>query len=172
MIYEPSEDSFLLQKYVLKYAKGKVLDMGTGSGLQALTALKKTKDVLAVDINKEAIKHVKEKGVKVIQSDLFSKVKGKFDLIIFNPPYLPEETLEDKESQLITTGGKKGYEVLEKFLVQAKKHLNENGQILIVFSSQGGDVKKIFKKLKYKFEVLEEKSLFFEKLTVYLLELK
>jgi len=172
MIYEPSADSFLLQKYVIKYAKGKVLDMGTGSGLQALTALKKTKDVLAVDINKEAVKHVKEKGVKVVQSDLFSKVKGKFDLIIFNPPYLPEDTLEDKESQLITTGGKKGYEVLEKFLEQAKEHLTENGQILIVFSSQGGNVKKIFKKLKYKSEVLGEKKLFFEKLTVYLLKKK
>ena len=55
MIYEPREDSFLLQKYVKKYSKGRVLDMGTGSGIQALTALEKTKCVVAVDINEETL---------------------------------------------------------------------------------------------------------------------
>ena len=91
MIYEPSEDSYLLAKYVDKFSKGKVLDLGTGSGIQAETALKHTKEVLATDISKEAVKFVKKKGIKARISDLFSNINEKFDLIIFNPPYLPRE---------------------------------------------------------------------------------
>jgi len=169
MIYEPAEDSFLLQKYVKKYAKGKVLDLGAGSGIQALAALKKTKDVLAVDINEEAISLLKEKGIKSQVSDLFSNVKEKFDLIIFNPPYLPKDENEPEDSALTTTGGKKGYEIIEKFLQHAKKFLEKEGKILLVCSSLTGDVEKMFKKYGYEFKKLEEKKEFFEKLFVYLL---
>ena len=56
-MYQPREDSFLLEKEVKKYAKGDVLDIGAGSGIQALAAAKKrnTKKVLAVDIDKKVI---------------------------------------------------------------------------------------------------------------------
>jgi len=59
MIYQPREDSYLLEKYVKKFAFGKVLDVGTGSGIQAVSALRnnKTKDVLGVDVNKYAVKY-------------------------------------------------------------------------------------------------------------------
>ena len=89
MIYAAREDSFLLAKYVNKFSKGKVLDLGTGSGIQAEAALKHTKNVLAVDINKEAVNYVKKKGIKAKVGNLFSEIDKKFDLIIFNPPYLP-----------------------------------------------------------------------------------
>ena len=94
MIYEPREDSELLQKWVKKLVTGKVLDMGTGSGIQAKTALKNTKDVLAVDINQECVEFVKKQGIEVRQSNLFSNVEESFDRIIFNPPYLPEDMEE------------------------------------------------------------------------------
>lgn len=170
MIYEPVEDSFLLQRYVRKYARGKVLDVGTGSGIQAITALEKTKDVLAVDITPLAVKLLKSKGVKARVSNLFSNVKGKFSLIIFNPPYLPEDKREPKDSATATTGGKKGYELIEKFLKQAKNFLEKEGKILIVFSSLTGDVEKLFKKYRYKSKKLEEEKFFFEKIYVYLLQ--
>ncbi|MDP2909403.1 MAG: methyltransferase [Nanoarchaeota archaeon] len=170
MIYEPAEDSFLLQKYVRKYAGGKVLDVGTGLGIQAITALEKTKDVLAVDINPEAVKLLKEKGIKAKVSNLFSNVKGKFNLIIFNPPYLPEDKREPKDSARATTGGKKGYELIEKFLKQAKSFLKKEGRILMVCSSLTGDVEKLFKKYGYKSKKLEEEKYFFEKIYVYLLQ--
>src|SRR3989338_3085739 len=86
MIYEPQEDSFLLSKYVEKYASGRVLDLGSGSGILAEAALMKTKDVLAVDINKETVKLLKKRNINAKYSDLFSNIKGRFDLIIFNPP--------------------------------------------------------------------------------------
>ena len=122
--------------------------------------LKKTKEVIAVDINPKAVKHVNSLGIKAICSDLFAKVEGKFDLIIFNPPYLPFERKEDRETALQVAGGKKGHEIIEKFLKQAKKHLEKNGIILLLFSSLSGDIEKLMKKYGYEFKLLEEKSLF------------
>src|SRR3989344_8622037 len=99
MIYEPHEDSFLLVKQIKKLSKDKkVLDMGTGFGILAETALKSgARDVLAVDINEGVVSYVMSKGIKAKISNLFSNVNEKFDLIVFNPPYLPEDELEDRE---------------------------------------------------------------------------
>lgn len=169
MIYEPREDSYLLQKYVRKYAKGKVLDIGTGSGIQALTALEKTKDVLAVDIDKETVEYVKKLNVNAIVSDLFSNVKGRFDLIIFNLPYLPEDKREDTETRRQVSGGKKGSEILERFLKDAGNYLENDGKILIVVSSLTPDVEKLIKKYNFEFKILEKKKMFFEELTVYVI---
>lgn len=172
MIYEPREDSFLIKEYIKGYAKGKILDIGTGSGILALEALKYSKDVLAVDVNPEAVNEANKKGLNAKVSDLFSNVKGKFDLIIFNPPYLPEDPKEDDESKLATTGGKRGCEIIEKFLKKAKKHLNKGGVILLLFSTLSGDVEGLIKKYKFNYKLLEEKPLFFEKLKVCALTIK
>ncbi len=173
MIYEPREDSLLLQKYVNKYAKGSVLDMGAGSGIQAETALQNTSDVLAADIDQEVISHIKKKNIPVVHSDLFSKVpKKKFDLIIFNPPYLPEDKREKFEDSVALTGGKYGYEILERFFSQAKDFLKPQGKILIVFSTITGDIEFILSQYGYSFKKLDEQSFFFEKIFVYLIEPK
>ena len=174
-IYEPREDSFLLQKHVRKYAKGICLDVGTGSGIQALEALKKGSKVIAVDINKNIIdclnkKYKNKKNIKFYQSDLFFalKKKSKFDTIIFNPPYLPEDA---RLKDLALDGGKKGYEILERFLNEADNYLKENGIILIVFSSLIGKEKInkfIFNNL-LEYKELEKKHIFFEDLYVYLI---
>ncbi len=181
MIYQPAEDSFLLQKYVAKFAGGKkVLDIGTGSGIQAFTALEHdAKSVLATDAYKESIMFVKKlikekklKTIKVKQADFFQGIKSKFDLIIFNPPYLPQDKREDKTSAKSTTGGKKGYELIEKFLKGAKKHLTKEGVILLVFSSLSKPkmIERLVNKNGFCLKVLETKNLFFEKLFVVLLE--
>ena len=172
MIYEPREDSFLLAKYIEKFAFGKILDIGTGSGVQAEVALKNTNNVLAVDINKECVNYAKRKNINAEVSDLFSNINEKFDLVIFNPPYLPDEELEDNESKLITTGGTYGYEILERFFSQVNKYLNKNGKILIVFSSltNKNKINIIIKKNNFKFELLEKQKIFFEILYCYLVE--
>ena len=173
MIYEPDEDSFLLVKHIKRLAKNKrVLDMGTGFGILTETAIRSgAVDVLAVDINEEVIDYVKSKGIKAKVSDLFSNVNEKFDLIVFNPPYLPEDEMEDEETRRITTGGKRGYELLGKFLASAKSYLNKKGQILTVFSSltHKDKIDKMLKEGGYKFDCLEKKKLFFEELYVYLI---
>ena len=131
MAYEPAEDSFLLLKHLKAHCRGKsVLDMGTGFGILAETALENgASRVLAVDINPEQIKYVQQKGIPALVSDLFENVEGSFDVIVFNPPYLPELPGEDDAMRLVVSGGKEGYEIIERFLEQARKHLNSSGEI-------------------------------------------
>lgn len=174
-IYQAAEDSYLLQKEIKKYLKNKdkkikILDMGSGSGIQAQTC----KDlgfnnILTVDVNKKAISHLKSLDFDTIQTNLFSNIKGKFDIILFNPPYLPEDKREPEDSKLATTAGKKGYEIIIKFLIQAKKHLAKKGIILLLFSSLS-QPKIIINKansLGYIIKLLDKQKLFFEELYVY-----
>ncbi len=168
MIYTPAEDSYLLLKHVKEYAEGKtVLDMGTGSGVLAEEAKKWAVSVLAVDCNEEAVAVVKAKGIRVLYSDLFSRVGEKFDVVFFNPPYLPYDEQEDEDTRLMTTGGKRGSELLERFLKEAKEYLNPSGKVVILFSSLTPDLEVILRKYNYKFKKIDECDLFFEKLFVY-----
>lgn len=172
LIYQPAEDSFLISSIISKYSKNKVvLDMCTGSGILAIEAMKSGASlVTAVDINKDAIKSInlKFKKLKTIESNLFQKIKGKFDLIICNPPYLPEDKLEDKGSRLATTGGKSGDEFILKFIKQSVKHLENSGVILLLLSSltPRKKIDKLLKKLNLKSKVIKSSKIFFEKLEV------
>jgi len=167
MIYEPREDSFLLQKIVKKEVKSadKVLDMGTGSGIQAITASEIAHDITAVDINPECIDNLHNPKIKTILSNLFENVHDQFDLILFSPPYLPTDPDEPEDSALATTGGEKGSEIIEEFLKQAKYHLKTNGRILLLYSSLSGKTEEIAKKY-YSFKILAEESFDFEKIYV------
>lgn len=169
-IYQPREDSYLLEKYVKKLAKGHVLDMGTGSGIQAIAALKKAKTVTAIDINPKSSNNFKNKNIKFIRSDLFSSLesKRKFDTIIFNAPYLPEEGARDPALD----GGKRGHETIERFLKQAKDHLEKDGIILLVFSSLTNreKVDQLIRDNGYRYELLEKVHISFEDIYCYRIE--
>ena len=171
MIYQPAEDSLLLEKFVKKYSKGKkVLDMGSGSGIQALAALNfGAREVLAVDIDIEAVKSLKKKRLNVLRSDLFENVIGRFDLIIFNPPYLPFDLRENSESALATSGGEKGDEIIVRFLSKASDFLTENGRILLVVSSLTplDRINKIIRRNVFKKRVLAREKFFMEELGVW-----
>ncbi len=171
MIYEPQEDSFLLLKHIKEYAIGKVLDMGSGSGILAEEALKYTKNVLAADINEESVRLCKIKNINAIISDLFSNVNERFNLIIFNPPYLPEDESENEEIKRTISGGKRGYELIERFLKEARNYLNNEGRILLLFSSLTNKKKidNLIKNNNFRFILLEKEKLFFEELYVYLI---
>ena len=176
-IYEPAEDSYFLQEYVKEYAFGRVLDMGTGSGIQALAIIKfpNVKDVVAVDIDEHAVAQLQQRiteqkirKVKVLHSDLFEKVEGHFNLIIFNPPYLPQDAeIEDHAIY----GGTKGWEVIERFCKSASAHLFSDGKILLLFSSltHKEKVDEIISHQLFEFVQLGSKKLSFEELYVYAL---
>jgi release factor glutamine methyltransferase len=176
-IYQPEEDSYLLSKYAkqLIKPKDKVLDMGCGSGIQSETALNNKADVIGIDINPNAVKHCKTskytKKAKFFVSDLFNKFnnsKNKFDIILFNPPYLPDEN-DPEEIKAYTTGGKHGWEIIEKFITNADTHLKNEGMILMVFSNLTikKKVDEILINHLFEYQLLEEKSIFFEKLYCY-----
>jgi release factor glutamine methyltransferase len=181
MVYSPAEDSFFLSKEIEKYISEiknkniRVLDMGSGSGIQAQTLLKsgiKKTNILCADIDKEALKVLKKQNLKTIESDLFSKIRKKFNLIIFNAPYLPEDKYD---KGIDTTAGKKGCEIIIKFLKEAKDHLYKNGVILLLFSSlsKPNIILKFAKKQSYQFKKISELNLgFFEKLFIYRFILK
>jgi len=172
-MYRPREDSFFLSQVLENFFKGKklktkkFLDMGSGSGIQAETLARFTKkeNITCIDIDPAVIKFLAKKGFKTAYSDLFSNIKSKFDVIIFNPPYLPEH---EHDKILDTTGGKKGDETILRFLVQAKSHLKKDGKIILLISSHTPR-KKIFELLDtgYKYKKIAEKKLFFEKLEIY-----
>jgi HemK-related putative methylase len=178
-MYSPAEDSYFLSEILIKQIKDlrrkinlTFLDMGCGSAIQAETALKagiKKDKILCVDINPEAINRVKSLGFKAVKSNLFQNIKSKFNVISFNPPYLPEHKYDKKRD---TSGGKKGDETIITFLKQAKSHLSKNGKIFLLFSSHTPKekIEKEIKKNKYKIKNIHEKKLFMEKLYVYVLE--
>ncbi|MEK6859809.1 MAG: HemK2/MTQ2 family protein methyltransferase [Nanoarchaeota archaeon] len=178
-IYSPAEDSYLLAESVQGFLKKqkdkkiKILDMGSGSGIQAQTCKQLGfNNILAADINPEAVKYLKKQKTKAIHSNLFSRIskKQKFNLIIFNPPYLPADKYDNKPD---TTAGKKGYELIIKFLRQAKSHLDKKGVILLLFSSLSKPkiIKKQAKDLGYNLNLLNKQKLFFEELYVYELKI-
>ncbi|AJF61030.1 TPA: methyltransferase [Candidatus Woesearchaeota archaeon] len=172
-VYEPREDSYLLQKYVEEYSKGSVLDMGTGSGIQAIAAAKNARGVIAADINPEAVNQTrltaeieKLKNIKAVESDLFEKVpKKKFDLICFNPPYLPKEKNID---DIALFSARRGTGTTTKFLDSAADYLKKDGIILLVNSSIA-DQNKINKALEENLldsVVVEKEHRFFEDIFV------
>lgn len=176
-VYKPCDDSFILgEALAAEVRKGeKVLDMGTGTGIQALIAASKGGEVTAVDINNKAIECLRYNAelngleTRTIKSNLFSEINHSFDLIVFNPPYLPEDEIDPKdELSLAWDGGKDGREVVDRFLEQFESNLNRKGRVLLIQSSLNGldSTMKKFKELGFKPEIISQKNFFFEKLYV------
>lgn len=175
-IYKPSEDSYLMTRilkerlpiFLNKNPKLKFLEIGTGSGIHLETALNtgvKIENIFSSDINPDSVNHCLILGFHCVQSDLFKNVEGKYDLIIFNPPYLPEDKREPEESQIATTGGKMGKEIILRFLKEAKVHLTNEGILFLITSTLTGDID--FQELGYEAREIGCEKLFFERLCVW-----
>jgi len=135
--------SHLLGEAVVAEARTgqRVLDMGTGSGVNAVLAARQGAQVVAVDINPRAVEataaNVERNGVaalvEVRHSDVFSHVEGAFDLIVFDPPFRwfrPRDLVE-------TAMTDERYQALTRFFRQARRHLSPDGRMLIFFGTSG-----------------------------------
>ena len=178
-VYYPREDSLLLAGILeKKKLKGSILDIGCGSGLLALI-MAKSADVIAVDINSLAVKTTLQNAdandikLKVLQSDLFSKVKGRYNMIVFNPPYLPIQKQTNAEGVIADedvtySGGSTGRVVINKFIKNAGKHLRKSGKILLLISSLTGEkeVLDLFRKNSFKTKIVARQKIPWEELIV------
>ena len=170
-IYSPEEDTFLLLRVIKKYAVDKVLEIGTGSGLLALELEQNNRLVVGVDLdfnalNKLRISIAKKKTgskINIICCDSASPFRDDvFDLVVFNPPYLPSEKVND----IAIDGGPSGIEISKTWLKDTSRILRKDGRIVFL-SSSISDVNGLFaysRKLGFKVNVLKSKRFFFEEL--------
>jgi len=172
-VYEPCEDSFLLAQAALSIIQNSenILEVGCGSGIISAVIKNNTKArITGIDINPHAVQCTKENGVDAIRGNLLSCTKGKFEIIIFNPPYLPTKD-EERTGDWINValdGGNDGREIINRFLVEACDHLVENGRILMLVSSFTGieEVKSKMISLGYFVKEISKERYNFEELLV------
>jgi release factor glutamine methyltransferase len=177
-VYEPADDTFMLCDNLGINPGEALLEIGTGCGLVAIVAAKAGAQIIATDQSEVAVQNANKNVafhkctnlIEIRQGDLFDPIRPdeKFDLLVFNPPYLPG-TREDPAFDPAWSGGNKGYEVTERFLEHCKKFLQPNGRLLLVQSSLS-DPEHIKQRLEQLFctvEVKEEKAFFFERLILF-----
>ncbi|MCW4018455.1 MAG: class I SAM-dependent methyltransferase [Candidatus Bathyarchaeota archaeon] len=179
-VYEPAEDSFLFADNLHVRTGTRVLDIGTGSGILGILAAKKALKVIAVDINPHAVrcaaKNAKQNYASdklfFLQGDLFAPIAetAKFDLILFNSPYLPSEEGEDEHwLGRAWAGGVTGRQVIDRFIKQAPPYLKREGEILLMQSNLAGieETVKAFQNQKMQVKPFTYLNLpFFEKLAL------
>ncbi|RPI58538.1 MAG: methyltransferase domain-containing protein [Chloroflexi bacterium] len=119
-----------------------VLDMGTGSGVGALSAARLAHRVVAVDINPAAVRCARinvllnelEERIEVCRGDLFGPLAGeRFDVVLFNPPFFPGVPRDDLERALWST------DVAARFAAGLPQHLAPGGCALVLLSSDGDE---------------------------------
>ncbi|MDH7517220.1 MAG: methyltransferase [Candidatus Thermoplasmatota archaeon] len=150
-VYEPAEDTFQLLEAIKIKKHDSVLEIGTGCGIIALECSRRGTNVVCTDVNPHAVEITKHNYLKnktllngkidVRRGDLFSVVKPneKFDVIIFNPPYLPTKSEERTGGtgwfDVATDSGRDGLFLTRKFIREVAKYLREKGRAYFVFSS-------------------------------------
>lgn len=134
-VYFPAEDTLLLLSS-LPPGRGRMLDIGTGTGIVAIRGANMGYDVTATDTSIVALKCARKNAelngaeIELLQSSLLDCIHGRFSLITFNPPYLPSDPPDSRYG-----GGKRGDELTRLFLHQARGHIEDGGMVLFVSSS-------------------------------------
>lgn len=142
-VYQPAEDSDLLATAAVEEVSPTdcVLDMGTGSGYVAAEIAETGASVVGADRNPHACRQASENGIDTVQTDLTAAFSDDaFDLVTFNPPYLPTTPEEDVGDwmEIALSGGESGREVIDPFLAAVGRVLAPEGRILLLVSSLSG----------------------------------
>lgn len=189
---------FEIENYSKKNEILKICEVGIGSAFVISSIYDKfpKNNYVGTDINSYAIKNAEEKylcknlnhdiknnpnknskinsnnNLKFYLGNLLDPVIEKQDLILFNTPYLPLEDGDDFENLTIKDkaiyGGKKGYEVICDFILQINDKLENDGFVLMLFSSLSNCdyICDFLKKNLFEFEIVGKESHFFEELVV------
>ena len=141
-----------------------ILDMCTGSGAIAIAVYKelekagKIVKMTASDVSEQALElaseNAKANGANVtfVQSDLFENIKGKFDVIVTNPPYIPtkeidllQKEVKDYEPHLALDGGEDGIDYYRKIAEAYKAYLKKGGMLIMeIGAGEASEIVKLF----------------------------
>ncbi len=165
-VYPIEADTLLLTEAALAEVRpgDRVLEVGTGSGYVAATLTSRGAIfVTAIEINPHAAAMARACGLDVIRTDLTAGICGTFDLILFNPPYLPtapEERIDDW-LELALDGGENGRRVIERFAAVVLDRLAPAGRLLLLVSSLTGveEVLSLFERKVCRAEVVRKLAL-------------
>lgn len=163
----PRQDTEISVEVILKILKenniNKMLEIGCGTGIVSISVdleSKRKMDITALDISPYAIKNTTinkknlKSNIKILKSDLFDKVSGKFDLIYSNPPYIKSSEIEnlqlevkDHEPRLALDGGIDGLYFYREIIKEAPNYLNNNGFLVFEIGyDEGEDISLIMEK--------------------------
>ena len=164
------ETEELVQQVVAAAEEGNsILDLCTGSGAIAIAVYKELEknrrkaSVTASDISEEALALAKENAeengadIAFVQSDLFSRIRGRFDIIVCNPPYIPsgdiaglQREVRDFEPRLALDGGADGLDYYRRIAEDAGKYLVRGGMLVMeVGLGEAESVVKLFRYCDY-----------------------
>ena len=169
----PRQDTEILVEEVLKelHDRMRILDMCTGSGCILLSLLHYSNDCegLGVDLSAEALEVAGQNVLKVLtpekaehahflQSDLFEKVEGKFEIIVSNPPYIASAEVEklmpevrDHEPRMALDGTEDGLYFYRRIIEEAGKHLVSSGMLFFEIGyDQGQAVSELMRAQGYR----------------------
>jgi release factor glutamine methyltransferase len=159
-VYSPAEDTFLLAAAAEGEVRlsDRVIEIGTGSGYIAALIQSRASFVVATEISPHAATAAHARGIDVVRTDLISGICGTFDLVLFNPPYLPTRPGERIDDWLehALDGGTTGRSLIERFAREVRKLLAQDGRILLLVSSLTGprEVCTLFRELGMDSEVV------------------
>ena len=176
-VLDPRADTETIVLEALKTPAKRLLDLGTGSGVLAVTLVAEWPDAQAVasDISNAALAIAKTNAaahgvagrVEFCCSDWFAAISGQFDLIVSNPPYISESEFPELSAdvthydpKIALSPGKDGLAAYRTIARDAHNHLLPSGRLIVeIGASQGAAVKKIFTQKGYQeIETLKDLS--------------
>ena len=162
--YLASDDSVLLRRALTRRSGGRFLEIGAGNGGNLVEASKRFRSAVGTDIVRPSMTDWKVAGADFVLADGASCVRGEtFDVVAFNPPYLPEE-VEDP-----AVDGGRELEVPRRMLEDALRAVRREGEVLFVLND-GADLAGFESSCSgagFALRTADTEKLFFERLTVY-----
>lgn len=161
-VLDPRADTETIVDVCIAHKPKRILDLGTGSGILAITLLAEcpSATAVAVDLSSAALAVAKSnaenlgvaKQLTFIEGSWFSKVEGQFDLIVSNPPYIPAAEVpllhvevKDHDPYLALVGGDDGLECYRAIAASAAPHLTPEGVVALeIGAGQAAGVTAIF----------------------------
>jgi release factor glutamine methyltransferase len=162
--YISSDDSRLIRRALAGRRGGACLELGAGNGGNMILASKGYGTVVGTDLSKPAMMDWKEHGGYVLADGGSCFRSGVFDLVFFNPPYVPEEETGDQ-----TVDGGRGLEVPKELLKEALRVVRERGTVLFLLNDEAeiGEFQEICRQRGFGVRRVLSERLFYEVISVY-----